>query len=57
VLYGGQEYEGDFHFDLFTTDTLRASLEAAGLVEVEVEAEGRVNGLCLEFQIVARKPT
>ena len=56
VLYGGQEYEGDFHFDLFTPDTLKSSLEQAGLVDVEIEAEGRPNGICLEFQVSARKP-
>jgi len=56
VIFGGQEYEGDFHFDLFTTDTLSRSLERAGLVDIEIEAEGRPNGICLEFQIAARKP-
>ena len=56
VLYGGQEYEGDFHFNMYTTESLGAILAEAGLVDVTVEAEGRVNGACLEFQIVARKP-
>jgi len=56
VLYGGQEYEGDFHFNMYTTDSLGELLTAAGLVDVEVEAEGRRNGSCLEFQIVARRP-
>ncbi|MEI7888106.1 MAG: hypothetical protein WCJ04_12005 [Actinomycetes bacterium] len=56
VLYGGQEYEGDFHFNMYTTESLGTILAEAGLVDVTVEAEGRVNGACLEFQIVARKP-
>ena len=56
VLYGGQEYEGDFHFNMYTTESLGAILAEAGLIDIKVEAEGRVNGACLEFQIVARKP-
>jgi hypothetical protein len=56
VLYGGQEYEGDFHFNMYTVESLTALLSAAGLVDVEVEAEGRRNGLCLEMQISARVP-
>jgi hypothetical protein len=56
VLYGGQEYEGDFHFNMYTTDSLGELLTEAGLVDVQVEAAGRRNGACLEFQIVARRP-
>lgn len=56
VLYGGQEYEGDFHFNMYTTGSLGELLTEAGLVDVEVEAAGRRNGACLEFQIVARRP-
>jgi predicted SAM-dependent methyltransferase len=56
VLYGGQEYEGDFHFNMYTTETLSQILADAGLVEVEVEAEGRLNGACLEMQLSARRP-
>jgi predicted SAM-dependent methyltransferase len=56
VLYGGQEYEGDFHFNMYTVDSLREILEGAGLEDVVVEAEGRVNGACLEMQLSARRP-
>jgi predicted SAM-dependent methyltransferase len=56
VLYGGQEYEGDFHFNMYTVESLTDLLTEAGLVDVEVEAEGRRNGLCLEMQISARVP-
>lgn len=56
VLYGGQEYEGDFHFNMYTTESLTQLFEDAGLVDCEVEAAGRRNGACLEFQLVGRRP-
>jgi hypothetical protein len=56
VLYGDQEYEGDFHFNMYSTETLAALLSGAGLVDVEVEAAGRRNGLALEMQLVGHKP-
>jgi predicted SAM-dependent methyltransferase len=56
VLYGGQEYEGDFHFTMFTTESLAQLLADAGFVDVEVEDRDRRNGLCWEFQIVGRRP-
>jgi predicted SAM-dependent methyltransferase len=56
VLFGGQEYEGDFHFNMYTTETLSGILSDAGLEDVKVEAEGRPNGACLEMQLSARRP-
>jgi predicted SAM-dependent methyltransferase len=56
VLFGGQEYEGDFHFNMYTTESLSGILSDAGLLEVKVEAEGRPNGACLEMQLSARRP-
>lgn len=56
VLYGGQEYEGDFHHTLLTAETLGALLEGAGFTGVEVEASGRRNDICLELQLSARRP-
>ena len=56
VLYGGQEYEGDFHFTMFAADTLSALLERSGFVDVVVEDSGRRNDISLELQIVARRP-
>ncbi len=56
VLYGGQEYEGDFHFTMFGAATLSALLEQAVFTDIEVEAEGRPNDICLELQIAARRP-
>lgn len=56
VVYGGQEYEGDFHFTGFTPDSLAALLTEAGLEKPVVIAKGRPNGDCLEFEISASKP-
>lgn len=56
VTFGGQDYEGDFHFTMFSVESLTLLLEQAGLVEVEVVADGRRNGMCLEMELVARKP-
>jgi predicted SAM-dependent methyltransferase len=51
VVYGGQEYAGDFHFAGFTRGTLTALLEEAGLSEVAVVESGRRNGMCYEMEV------
>lgn len=56
VTYGGQEYEGDFHFTGFTPGSLTSLLERAGFDRVQVIEAGRPNGDCLEFEISARRP-
>lgn len=56
VLYGGQEYEGDFHHTLLTAETLGDLLRGAGFTDVAVEASGRRNDICLELQLSARRP-
>lgn len=53
VVYGGQEYEGDFHFAGFTHDSLVSLLESAGLSDVTITEAGRKNGLCYEMQVEA----
>jgi hypothetical protein len=55
VLYGGQEYELDFHFTGFTPDSLSALLTESGFDDVEVLAKGRPNGDSLEFEIVGTR--
>ncbi len=57
VVYGGQEYEGDTHFTGFTTAAMAELLTDAGFEHVEIVAEGRESGLCLEFEITAVKPS
>ncbi len=56
VLYGGQDYAGDFHYHAYSVDSLVATLRAAGFGRIEVVAQGRPNGLCLECEVLAYKP-
>lgn len=56
VTYGGQEYEGDTHFNGFNVDRLTAILTGAGLTDVEVVAQGRPEGDCLELELLAIRP-
>lgn len=56
VLFGGQEYNGDFHFNMFTPQSLAALLRASGFVDVRCVESARRNGRCFEFEMAARKP-
>lgn len=56
VTYGTQEYEGDFHFNGFSQESLRSLLEGCGLVEVEYRAWARRNGMCYEMEVAAVRP-
>lgn len=56
VTFGGQEYDGDFHFTMFTVDSLADRMREAGLGEVEVVAIARRNGLCYELELCASRP-
>ena len=53
VTFGGQDYDGDFHFNMFSTESMTVLLKEVGFREVEVMAENRENGGCKEFEIVA----
>jgi hypothetical protein len=57
VLFGAQDYDGDFHFNLFTPDSLCGLLEDAGFKEIHVNARARPNGKCFEFEVSAVKPS
>lgn len=56
VLYGGQDYDGDFHFNMFTPASMGDYLREAGFVNVQLIEGGRKNGQCYEFEITADKP-
>lgn len=56
VTYGGQEYEGDFHFTGFTPTSMGELLQSAGFAEPRVIASGRRNGDCLECEVSAKRP-
>ena len=55
VLFGGQDYEGDFHYNLLTPDSLCRMVEQAGFIAVEVPVRARRNGQCFEFELTARR--
>jgi len=54
VTFGAQDYDGDFHFNMFTPDSLTRLLGEAGFESVEIIASSRKNGACFEFEIIAR---
>jgi predicted SAM-dependent methyltransferase len=55
VTYGAQDYEGDFHYTMFTVESLSALLTEAGFKSIELVADNRVNGLCREMELIAHK--
>ncbi|MFY0613145.1 MAG: hypothetical protein JXQ99_16560 [Hyphomicrobiaceae bacterium] len=55
VLFGAQEYDGDFHFNLLTPDSLQKLLAEGGFSNIDVPAKGRRNGKCYEFEIEAER--
>ena len=56
VLFGGQDYEGDFHYNLLTPDSLRDLVKEAGFIDIEVPVRARRNGQSFEFELTARLP-
>lgn len=53
VLFGSQDYTGDFHYNMFTPASLSDLLGEAGFDEIAIPARGRQNGRCYEFEIQA----
>lgn len=53
VLFGAQDYAGDFHYNLYTPDSLSNLLREANFDHIEVPVRGRRNGKCFEFEISA----
>lgn len=51
VTYGLQDYDGDYHFNMFARDQLAALFHEAGLVEIAFAVQGRQNGKCREMEI------
>ncbi len=56
VTFGAQDYDGDFHFNMFAPDQLQELLTEAGFTQVEWTARGRRNGSCLEMEFTAVRP-
>jgi predicted SAM-dependent methyltransferase len=51
VTYGLQEYDGDYHFNMFSRDALTHLLREAGFVEITFAFQGRKNGKCRDMEI------
>ncbi len=56
VFFGAQDYVGDYHYNMFTPESLLSLLQEAGFVKLEIIARGRRNGACFEFEISAAAP-
>jgi predicted SAM-dependent methyltransferase len=56
VVYGGQDYDGDFHFNMFTPESMTEYFVEAGFTNVLLVAGGRRNGQCYELEITGEKP-
>ena len=56
VTYGQQEYDKDFHFNMFSRASLRELFEEAGLQDVRMVASGRRNGVSYEMEVEGRRP-
>lgn len=53
VTFGKQDYDGDFHFVMFSPDTIVKLLSQAGFSDINVIEKNRKNGLCREMELVA----
>jgi SAM-dependent methyltransferase len=56
VTFGAQEYDGDFHFNMYSEDSLTALLSEAGFTDVAITVSARRNGLCYEMQAEGQRP-
>lgn len=57
VTFGSQDYAGDFHYNMFTPESLCRTLSEAGFASPEVIDRGRRNGRCFELEVLARAPS
>ncbi len=55
VTFGGQDYDGDFHFNMFSPDSLAALLKEQGFSDIKILDRNRENHGCKEFEISARR--
>jgi predicted SAM-dependent methyltransferase len=53
VTFGSQDYPGNYHYTMFSRESLQALLRESGFLVAEYTAVGRANGLCLEMEITA----
>jgi predicted SAM-dependent methyltransferase len=55
VIFGLQEYPGDYHYSLYEKKELQQIFERSGLADVRFEFFGRRNGKCRDMKIVGTK--
>lgn len=55
VTFGAQDYDGDFHYNMFSQKGLKGILEKAGFRDVSFPVSGRGNGDCFEMEVRAVK--
>ncbi|BBR59517.1 MULTISPECIES: class I SAM-dependent methyltransferase [Enterobacteriaceae] len=55
VTFGAQDYEGDFHYNMYSFASLTELLIKAGFHDVTLIVDNRKNGLCREMEVTAKK--
>lgn len=55
VIFGVQDYDGDYHFNMFTKETISTFLYEIGFKKVDIPVTGRRNGDCYEMMVNAQK--
>lgn len=55
LTFGGQEYEGNDHFSMYTPESLSMVLVKAGFINLQIITEDRDNGGCPEMELLAEK--
>ncbi|WP_449290609.1 methyltransferase domain-containing protein [Oscillibacter ruminantium] len=55
IIMGGQDYQLDYHYAVYSPETVCAMLERAGFRDIQLVARGRENGGCKESEIHAVK--
>ena len=54
-IMGGQDYQLDYHYAVYSAETVCNMLEKCGFHDIKVIAKGRENGGCRETEITALK--
>lgn len=55
VMFGGQDYDGDFHFNMFIPSQIEELLTDVGFTDIHWIAVKRRNGSCYEMEFQAKK--
>ena len=55
VTFGKQDYEGDFHYAMYTPMHLKQLLEKSGFTDITITHTNRINGMCREMECIAHK--